>query len=398
MITKDNKKIYIICITIIILFSVLIYNYLTKINAYAVQNKDDINDVEISNAEDIDLYKIIEENNGKSQEEEIEIKEEILEFMTRYKVNEELPKETIRVIQEGREGIQQISVKKVYAEGKLVDETIIESKVTKASVDKIVEIGGAKYTNNYTVKVGETVYSSADRTAVMLEPNNLSKKITILGKNEELKVLEIIDKWYRIKNSSFDGWVKQENTTYINPNASEGKSGKEKSRLELLKDLNFDMSLNKPSGLSLEQFKKVLSDSKDVNKIFENNAEYFYYIEKQYNINGLFVAAIGIHESAWGTSKLAKEKHNLFGYGAYDSNPYNGAYTFSNYAESIDLLARVLTKYYLNKPGTEIYNSEKAVGNYYYGENISAVNKKYASDKNWAKSVYSHLKYLYEKI
>ena len=61
----------------------------------------------------------------------------------------------------------------------------------------------------------------------------------------------------------------------------------------------------------------------------EQNAQYFYYVEKQYNINGLFVAAIGIHESNWGTSKIAKDKKNLFGYGAYDSNPYNGAYQFS---------------------------------------------------------------------
>ena len=396
MITKDNKKIYIICITIIILSSAIIYNHLTKNNTYAVQKNNEINDVKISNAEEIDIYKIIGKNNEKIQEEEIENKEEVLEFMTRYKVNEELPKGTLRVIQEGREGIQQISVKKAYKDGNLVDEVIIGSKVTKASVDKIVEIGGAKYSNNYDVKVGETVYSSADRTLVMSEPNSEAKRKTVLGKNEELKVLEINDNWYRIKSISSDGWVKKESTTYINPNGSE--NGSEKSRLELLKELSFEMSLNKPSGLSLQQFKKVLTDSKDVNKTFEENAEYFYYIEKQYNINGLFIAAIGIHESAWGTSKLAKDKHNIFGYGAYDSNPYNGAYTFSDYAESIDLMARVLTKYYLNKPGTEIYNSEKAVGNYYYGETISGVNKKYATDKNWANGVYKHMKYLYEKI
>ena len=84
----------------------------------------------------------------------------------------------------------------------------------------------------------------------------------------------------------------------------------------------------------------------------EENAKYFYYIEKQYNINGIFVASIGIHESNWGTSKISKDKKNLFGYGAYDTNPYNGAYNFSNYSESIDLIARVLVKYYLNPKGT----------------------------------------------
>lgn len=162
--------------------------------------------------------------------------------------------------------------------------------------------------------------------------------------------------------------------------------------------LSFDMALNKPSGLSLEQFKTALTDSKDKNNIFENNAEYFYYIEDQYNINGIFVAAVGIHESGWGTSKLAKEKYNLFGYGAYDSNPYNGAYTFTSYSESIDLIARVFAKYYLNPKGTSVCDGIVATGQYYSGSTLTAVNKKYASDSNWAKSVYTYMQYLYGKI
>ena len=158
------------------------------------------------------------------------------------------------------------------------------------------------------------------------------------------------------------------------------------------------MALNKPSGLTLEQFNKVLTDSKDKNKIFQNNAKYFYYIEKQYNINGLFVAAVGIHESAWGTSKIALNKNNLFGYGAYDSNPYNGAYDFNDYSQSIDLIARVFVKYYLNPKGTAIYDGEKASGKYYNGNTLSGVNKKYATDKNWANGVYNNMKYLYNKL
>ena len=158
------------------------------------------------------------------------------------------------------------------------------------------------------------------------------------------------------------------------------------------------MQLNKPSGLTLEQFKQILTDSKDTNKIFQNNAQYFYYIEKQYNINGVFVAAIGIHESAWGTSQISRNKNNLFGYGAYDSNPYNGAYNFSDYSECIDLIARVLVKYYLNPKGTSIYGGEIAAGTYYNGPTLSGVNTRYATDKNWANGVYNHMKYLYNKL
>ena len=116
------------------------------------------------------------------------------------------------------------------------------------------------------------------------------------------------------------------------------------------------------------------------------------------DINGIFVAAIGIHESAWGTSKIAIQKNNLFGYGAYDSNPYNVAYNFSNYSESIDLLARVFVKYYLNPAGTSIYGGEKAVGTYYNGATLNGVNTKYASDKNWANAVFSYMQYLYNKL
>ena len=140
-----------------------------------------------------------------------------------------------------------------------------------------------------------------------------------------MKVLDIIQNWYKISYKNMIGWVKSECTTYINLKADKEQQYEnetsEKTKQQLLSTVGFGMQLNKPSGLTLEQFKKILSDDKDINKVFRNNAEYFYYIEKQYNINGVFVAAVGIHESEWGTSKIALQKNNLFGYGAYDSNP-----------------------------------------------------------------------------
>lgn len=396
---KTKEKIYILFLLVILTAFILIYIIFTKNNSYAKENNIEIENVKISNAKKIDIYEIIKKNIGEKQEETIETKEEPLEFITKYRTNNELPKGTIQVIQEGREGIQQISTKKIYQNGDLIDEQQMGAKVIKASVDKIVEIGGAKYTSNYKVKKGDNVYTTADRVEVMVDPDGESNKLTTIGANNELKVIDLNDNWYKISKGTLVGWVKRESTTYINPNEGfdENKYG-QKTKEELLKTLSFNMNLNKPSGLTLDQFKKVLKDSKDKNKIFEQNAEYFYYIEKQYNINGIFVASIGIHESAWGTSKIAKDKNNLFGYGAYDSNPYNGAYTFNNYSESIDLLARVLTKYYLNPAGTKIYNSEKAVGSYYNGSTISGVNRRYASDKNWANGVYTYMKYLYGKL
>lgn len=329
MSAKEKKKISRIALilAIIMLFVICIYiKFISNKEIYATDEKsNEAEEIEVSNAENIDLEDIIQKNTkNKSGKEEVYEKQEELEYITKYRNNSDLYQGTTQVSQEGRNGIQTITMKKIYDnDGNVVKEEQVGCVVTKSSINKIIDIG----------------------TKIYVEP-----KIT------------------------------KENT-------QSGANG-----------ISKDIELNKPSGFSAEQFKKALTDSKDTNKIFENNSEYFYYIEDEYNINGMFVAAIGIHESAWGTSRLAKNKYNLFGYGAYDSNPYNGAYSFSNYSESIDLIARVLVKYYLNPPETKIYDGQVASGKYYSGNTIAAVNKKYATDTNWGNSVYKYMQYLYDKI
>ncbi|MBR0428396.1 MAG: G5 domain-containing protein [Clostridia bacterium] len=280
--------------------------------------------LKISNAEKINLDEIIEKNTQSSgYREEIYVHQEELEYITKYRNNDNIYIGITEIAQEGRNGVQAITTKKVFdRNGKLIKEEQVSAVVVKSSINKVIDIG----------------------TKVKPKPK---------------------------------------------PKVQEGiTSG----------SLDFNMALNKPSGFTLEQFTKALTDTKDKNKIFEKNAKYFYYIEKQYNINGMFVAAVGIHESAWGTSKIALNKNNLFGYGAYDSNPYNGAYTFDDYAEAIDLVSRVFVKFYLNPKGTIIYDGQTANGKYYSGNTLSSVNKRYATDKNWANGVYTHMQYLYSKI
>lgn len=282
------------------------------------------NNLVISSATTIDLDEIIQENTKNSgYREEITVRQEELEYITKYRNNDSIYIGKTKIAQEGRNGIQAITTKKVFDKsGKLIKEEQVSAVVVKSSINKVIDIGTKKY----------------------VKPK---------------------------------------------PKASIGTTSG---------GLNFNIALNKPSGFTLEQFTKALTDSKDKNKIFEKNAKYFYYVEKQYNINGMFVAAVGIHESAWGTSRIALNKNNLFGYGAYDSNPYNGAYTFDDYAEAIDLVSRVFVKYYLNPKGEKIYDKQVSNGRYYSGNTLSAVNKRYASDKNWANGVYTHMQYLYNKV
>ena len=159
------------------------------------------------------------------------------------------------------------------------------------------------------------------------------------------------------------------------------------------------MPLNCPSGFTKEDFIKVLSGNpRDVNHIFESNATMFYDIEQKYKVNGVFVASIGIHESGWGSSNIASQKKNLFGYGSYDSSPFASSYTFESYQYGIELLAKSLSKYYLNERGTAIYDGETAVGSYYNGPTVSGVNVRYASDKEWANKVYNTMDALHNKL
>ncbi len=390
-----------VCLTSIIYIMMLCNRYFGKNNVYAKEFSDGFEKLKISNANPIDIEEIISEDSKTKDKVEYVIEEVNLEYITKYQENNLISKGTIQVVQEGRQGKQQITKKRVYQNEELISEEQVSCKVTKAAINKIVEVGTAKYKSNYKVKVGDNVYVTSDRLSIMTEPNEESKKMTTVFKEKELKILEITGDWYKISASGTTGYVKAECTTYVSPESNskeEVDSETSKSKAQLVANLNYNMQLNKPSGLSLEQFKKILSDDKDTNKVFQNNAQYFYYIEKQYNINGVFVASVGIHESAWGTSKISKNKNNLFGYGAYDSNPYNGAYNFSDYSESIDLIARVFTKYYLNPAGTKIYGGEIAEGTYYNGPTIAGVNTKYATDKNWSNGVYNYMKYLYNKL
>lgn len=399
-VTLKNLIVFLASI-LIILYGIIFYNYYFKRNevyAKEVNAEAGAEEFKISHAIPIDLDEIIQNNTKQEQKEKIIIEEVDLEYITKYQNNASLPKGVIQVIQEGREGKQQVTKKVIYEEEQIVSEEQIHSKVTRAAVNKIVEVGSGNYTSNYKIKVGDTVVVTSDRANIREEANEQAQKVATLTKGQALKVLEVQNKWYRISGAGVIGYVKSENVTNKNLNSNDEEKKSNTSETGKIAKLSFDMPLNKPSGLSLEQFKKALNDKKDVNQIFSKHAEYFYYIEKQYNINGLFVAAVGIHESGWGTSKIAKEKNNLFGYGAYDSNPYSGAYHFSNYSEGIDLIARVFVKYYLNPKGTTIYGGEKALGTYYNGPTLTGINKRYATDKNWANGVYTNMKYLYNKL
>lgn len=351
----------------------------------------------------IDVRERIKENTEYIYKKTLDVDEVDLDFTTEYVENQELPTGTIRVTQEGVDGTQRVIIVKSYRGNEYIGEERIQGEVTANAINKVVEIGTGEGMNNYNPRAGDSIWATPEFVKIREAPSRKSSELYTMGQNDKAVIMEVINNnWLKIQHSNVIGYVDSACFTNINPNGPTSynfEAGIEYSKEELLASLDFNMDLSKPSGLSLAQFQKVLmGNSGDTQNVLASNAEYFYYAERQYGINGVYLASMAIHEGGWGTSKIANDKKNLFGYGAYDSNPYGGASTFSTYAEGIDLVARVLVKNYLNPKGTEIYDGQIASGMYYNGPTLTGVNTRYATDKNWANAVFKWMTYLYNRL
>jgi len=364
---KLTRVIVIFSITLVIIaFWLLSKLYTNRTYAVDVVNEEQIiKTYEINeNIEQLNLEEIIKQNTLNTYKEEYIVQEIDLEFTTKYQNDTTLPKGTIHVIQEGIDGKQKVVIKKTYNGEDLISEEVQNSIITKAATNKIVNVGiGTGTAQKTTAKKGDTLYVTSESLAMRIAADKTADRVNTLSKNDKVKLIEKNGTWYKVLYQNYIGWVNSECLTSMEPYVEQKKENNTSTsnNTSSVSKLSFNMSLNKKSGLTLEQFKRVFANDKnDKNGVFENNAEYFYYAEQQYNVNGLFIAAVGVHESAWGTSTISLTKKNLFGYGAYDSNPGGGAYSFSNYSEGIDLIARVFAKYYLNPKGTKIYDGQIA--------------------------------------
>ena len=389
---KFNTAGAIIGILFLILFTTSIHsNY---IFATSEEKKVAINSFEENNSK-LNIMNIISNNISEYTTKEILTKEVQVEYETEYIDNNSMPKGEEKIIQVGLFGEVDQTIIKTYENNELISESVI-SEILKAEPTKqIIERGTSEFLFNKKVHIGDTVYTT-EKIILYEGPSEESNAICYVHQYIDVKLLSEENGWCFIKVDGIDGYIRGDYITSVSLNPEMVELSRKK-RIEI--SLKFEMELNKPSGLTRNDFVKVLSgNSEDTEKIFEQNAGLFYDMEQKYNINGIFLASMGIHESNWGKSNIAKQKKNLFGYGSYDSSAFESSYTFESYQYGIELVAKVLAKYYLNEPGTIIYDGETAVGSYYNGPTILGVNTRYASDPNWSNRVFSIMESLYNKI
>lgn len=98
--------------------------------------------------------------------------------------------------------------------------------------------------------------------------------------------------------------------------------------------------------------------------------------EQKYHVSARYLLAHAIEESAFGTSQIAQDKHNLYGYGADDAHPYQDAMSFDSFPACIDFVAGKVAQDYLSP-----------TGQYYHGPTLRGMNVQYASDPLWAGNI-----------
>lgn len=346
------------------------------------------------NKQKLNLMSTISSNISAFTKKEIINKELDIEFETKYVESNLLPKDEQKVVQEGQLGKIEQTIIQTYENNTLSSEEIINEITKLEPIEKIIEVGTSEFLQKNKVHIGDVMYTTDEIKIYSSE--DLTEELGYIYPFINVSIISEEDGVAKIAVDGIEGFVKSDFITSetVTPGIAE------KCRIQRIAvNVNPEMKLNIASGLTKEDFKKVLSGNpNDTNKIFENHAEVFYEIEQKYNVNGIFIAAIGIHESNWGTSNISTQKKNLFGYGSYDSSAYESSYIFESYEYGIDMVARVMAKYYLNPEGVEVYDNEVSTGMYYNGPTVAGVNTRYASDANWATRVYEIMVSLYEKL
>lgn len=396
--TNDLKLSHIItgCSILVVAMALFFPRDTSFKSSYAkVDTEESISEYEL-NRHRLNIQNIISENSDMDRVKEQAVEEREVEYETTYTDASTLPKGEEVVTQEGVLGKDKVTVVKTYENGEFVEEIILAKENILEPTPKLINLGTSEFLAKHKVHIGDTMYLI--NTFTLKESADVnSKDVAEVKQSIDVKLLDLpSEEWCKVSFDGVEGYIKTSNLTssYTTPNIVE------KNRIQrILLKVNINMELNKASGLTLADYKKIFTGlSNDTNKIFENNYQVFYNMEKKYNINGIFLASMAIHESAWGTSQIAKDKNNLFGYGSYDSTPYESSYEFTDYVEGIETVAKSLVKYYLNPSGTKIYDGETAAGWYYNGPTLSGVNTRYATDSDWHTKVFNYMQMLYNRL
>lgn len=225
---------------------------------------------------------------------------------------------------------------------------------------------------------------------VRKEPNTDSAILATISKGTIIAPThKTSNNWFKITYNNTIGYVSGDYVTEVVTGAP----------LNGVRDGYQFIDLRTTAPVTAEQINRYIENYVNSTKkqsVLLGKGQAFIDAGKKYGINALYLAAHAIHESAFGTSRLALTKYNLFGYGAYDATPFVAAYRFSSVEESIDYIARRLKATYLNPTssyfkGPYLGFRTNTLAGTRVDESSEGMNFYYASDPYWGQSIARHM-------
>ncbi len=148
-------------------------------------------------------------------------------------------------------------------------------------------------------------------------------------------------------------------------------------------------NLTLPSGISQTQIQEFLQGTP-----LAADAGYFLQAQASQHVSAIYLVADAALETGFGTSPLYLVKHNLFGFQAYDANPFGDGASFPSDQACIAFVSWYVSVNYLTPPGSQVPNypgqpGTVPTGRYYNGPTPAGMNVDYASDPLWAAKIAS---------
>ena len=142
-------------------------------------------------------------------------------------------------------------------------------------------------------------------------------------------------------------------------------------------------STTRHTAEDLNRFIYANTKDEDGSKLRDNTSA-FIEAQNKYGVNALLALGVAINESNWGKSTIAKQKNNIFGINAVDSNPGQAADSYPTVADSVyEFSKNQISRAYADPANWAYYGG-------YLGNKKLGANVKYASDPFWGEKASQH--------
>ncbi|MED4988850.1 S-layer homology domain-containing protein [Parageobacillus toebii] len=269
---------------------------------------------------------------------------------------------------------------------------------------------------------------SPGKSTTIIYQSNLSTSLTYVAPNTEMKYLDADEEKVKVQIANTIGYVKQSEVMLVPTALLQGRSYYIAQKGELYHYIynttsnkyvsylygkapsfmqdgqkyyswdgeTFYNTAGKPIGTAYQYFNvlpirtKTNYTAEELNRFvaayrsdspLKTLGEAFKKAEEKYNVNALYLLAHAIHESNWGTSQIAKEKKNLFGIQAVDSDPLNSAMKFNSFEDCINYMAQTMISDGYANPKSWRYSGAVL------GDKTIGFNVRYASDPYWGQKI-----------